>query len=104
MVEVGADGVGANCGVGVESAVDICRRMRTACDLPIWIKPNAGLPTLSGTEIRYNTSADFFASHLSALRDAGADFIGACCGSNPDFVRALVSARRDDGKEGIERL
>jgi len=104
MVEVGADGVGANCGVGVESAVDICRRMRTACDLPIWIKPNAGLPTLSGTEIRYNTSADFFASHFSALRDAGADFIGACCGSNPDFVRALISARRDDGTEGIERL
>jgi methionine synthase I (cobalamin-dependent) len=94
MVEAGADGVGANCGVGVESAVDICRRLRSACDLPIWIKPNAGLPAMSGTEIRYTTSAEFFASHFAALRDAGADFIGACCGSNPEFVRALVSARR----------
>ena len=95
MVAAGADGVGANCGVGVESAVDICRRLRAACDLPIWIKPNAGLPTLIGAEIRYTTSAEFFASHFAALRDAGADFIGACCGSNPDFVRALVSARKD---------
>jgi methionine synthase I (cobalamin-dependent) len=95
MVEEGADGVGANCGVGVESAVDICRRLRAACDLPIWIKPNAGLPALNGGEVRYTTSAEFFASHFAALRDAGADFIGACCGSNPDFVRALVSARRD---------
>jgi methionine synthase I (cobalamin-dependent) len=94
MVEAGADGVGANCGVGVESAVDICRRLRAACDLPIWIKPNAGLPALSGAEVRYTTSAEFFASHLAALRHAGADFIGACCGSNPEFVRALVSARR----------
>ena len=95
MVAAGADAVGANCGVGVESAVDICRRLRAACDLPIWIKPNAGLPTLIGAEIRYTTSAEFFASHFAALRDAGADFIGACCGSNPDFVRALVSARKD---------
>lgn len=95
MVEAGADGVGANCGVGVESAVDICRRLRSACDLPIWIKPNAGLPSLSGGELRYSTSAQFFASHFAALRDAGADFIGACCGSNPEFVRALVAARRD---------
>ena len=107
MVEAGADGVGANCGVGVESAVDICRRLRAACALPIWIKPNAGLPTLSGAEVRYTTSAEFFASHLAALRDAGADFIGACCGSNPDFVRALNFARNEatrEGREGVARL
>lgn len=93
MVEAGAAGLGANCGVGVESAVEICRRLRAACDLPIWIKPNAGLPALSGAEVRYATSAEFFASHFAALCDAGADFIGACCGSNPEFVRALVAAR-----------
>jgi methionine synthase I (cobalamin-dependent) len=105
MAEAGVDGVGANCGVGVESAVDICRRLRAACDLPIWIKPNAGLPALSGAEVRYTTSAEFFASHFAALRDAGVDFIGACCGSNPEFVRALVSARRDCAalKEGVTR-
>jgi 5-methyltetrahydrofolate--homocysteine methyltransferase len=105
MVEAGADGVGANCGVGIESAVDICRRLRAACDLPIWIKPNAGLPSLSGAEVRYTTSAEFFASHFALLRDAGADFIGACCGSNPEFVRALVSARNDcaELKEGVAR-
>jgi methionine synthase I (cobalamin-dependent) len=97
MAEAGADGLGANCGVGVETAVDIVRRLRAACDLPLWVKPNAGLPTLSGAEVRYTTSAEFFASHFVALRDAGADFIGACCGSNPDFVRALVSARRKAG-------
>jgi 5-methyltetrahydrofolate--homocysteine methyltransferase len=105
MVEAGADGVGANCGVGVESAVEICRRLRAACDLPIWIKPNAGLPALSGADVRYTTSAEFFASHFAALRNAGADFIGACCGSNPEFVRALVSARRVGAEltEGVAR-
>jgi methionine synthase I (cobalamin-dependent) len=94
MVEAGADAIGANCGVGVELAVPICRRLRAACDLPIWIKPNAGLPTMEGSGLRYETSAEFFGSHFAALHEAGASFLGACCGSAPDFIRALVSARR----------
>ena len=93
MVEAGADAVGANCGVGVEHAAAICRRLRAACDLPIWIKPNAGLPKMEGTAVRYATSAEFFASHYAALREAGASFLGGCCGSTPDFIRALVNAR-----------
>ena len=93
MAEAGADAVGANCGVGVEYAAPICRRLHRACDLPIWIKPNAGLPTIEGAAIRYGTSAEFFASHFAALRDAGASFVGGCCGSTPEFIRALVSAR-----------
>jgi methionine synthase I (cobalamin-dependent) len=86
--------VGANCGVGVEQAVPVCLRLRAACDLPLWIKPNAGLPTIEGRSLRYNTSAEFFASHYAALRDAGAAFLGGCCGSTPDFIRALLSAQR----------
>ena len=93
MVEAGADGVGANCGVGVDFALPICRRLRAACDLPIWIKPNAGLPVIEGTAVHYATTAEFFASHFAALRDAGASFVGGCCGSTPEFVRALSAAR-----------
>src|SRR5208283_6248688 len=93
MVEAGADAVGANCGVGVEYAAAICRRLHAACDVPVWIKPNAGLPRMEETAIRYETSADLFASHYAALRQAGASFLGSCCGSTPDFIRALVSAR-----------
>jgi methionine synthase I (cobalamin-dependent) len=94
MLEAGADGVGANCGVGVELAVGICRRLHAACDLPIWIKPNAGLPSVEGSTVHYATSAEFFASHYGAFYDAGASFLGGCCGSTPEFIRALVSAGR----------
>ena len=92
MVEAGADAVGANCGVGVELAVDICKRLHAACDLPIWMKPNAGLPSIEGSAVHYATSAEFFASHYAALREAGASFLGGCCGSTPEFIRALVNA------------
>ena len=93
MQEAGASAVGANCGLGVEHVVPICRRLRSACDLPIWIKPNAGLPTMEGAAIGYSTSAEFFASHYAAIGEAGASFVGGCCGSTPDFIRALVKAR-----------
>ena len=93
MAEAGADGVGANCGVGVDFAVAICRRLHDACDLPLWIKPNAGLPVIEGAAIHYATTAEYFASHFAALREAGASFVGGCCGSTPEFVRALVAAR-----------
>ncbi len=93
MSEAGADAVGANCGVGVELAAAICRRLSAACDLPIWIKPNAGLPVVNGTGIRYAISAESFSAHFHDLREAGAAFVGACCGSTPEFIFALVAAR-----------
>ena len=93
MAEAGADGVGANCGVGVEFAVPICQRLHAACDLPIWIKPNAGLPVMEGAAIHYAATAEYFASYFAALRDAGASFVGGCCGSTPEFIRALVAAK-----------
>lgn len=93
MEEAGAAAVGANCGVGVERAVEICRRLHAATSLPVWIKPNAGLPTIDSSGLHYATSAEFFASHLAALREAGACFVGGCCGSTPEFIRALVKAR-----------
>jgi methionine synthase I (cobalamin-dependent) len=98
MAEAGASAVGANCGVGVEQAVSLCRRLHAACDLPIWIKPNAGLPTVQGTAVHYDTSAEFFAAHYPALRDAGSSFLGGCCGSTPEFIRALASARQSDNR------
>ena len=93
MTEAGADGIGANCGVGVEFAVPICQRLHAACNLPVWIKPNAGLPVMEGAAIHYATTAEYFASYFASLRDAGASFVGGCCGSTPDFIRALVAAK-----------
>jgi 5-methyltetrahydrofolate--homocysteine methyltransferase len=93
MEEAGASAVGSNCGVGVERAVELCRRLHAVSSLPVWIKPNAGLPTIDSAGLHYSTTAEFFASHFAGLREAGASFVGACCGSTPEFIRALVRAR-----------
>lgn len=88
----GADAVGANCGLGIADYVPICRRLHAATALPIWIKPNAGMPELVDGEARYTTTAADFAAHAPALVAAGASFLGGCCGSTPDFIVALGRA------------
>jgi methionine synthase I (cobalamin-dependent) len=90
----GASAIGANCGAGIESFLNVCSRLREACRLPIWIKPNAGLPEIADGEILYRTTAEAFASHAASLVAAGASFLGGCCGSNPAFIRALGAELR----------
>jgi methionine synthase I (cobalamin-dependent) len=89
ITRAGADVVGANCGNGIEGYVPVCARLAAATDRPIWIKANAGLPELRGSEVIYRTTPDEFVSHLDALVDAGASFVGGCCGTNPAFIAAL---------------
>ncbi len=91
LVSAGADIVGANCGLGIEGFVSICRRMRAVTDAPIWIKPNAGLPVVEGGRMVYKTAPDEFASQARVIVEAGASFIGGCCGTTPEFIRALVA-------------
>jgi 5-methyltetrahydrofolate--homocysteine methyltransferase len=92
MTEEGADAVGANCGLGIADSVPICRRLRAATSLPVWIKPNAGMPELENGRAVYRTSPGEFASFVPALLEAGASFIGGCCGSTPEFIRAASRA------------
>lgn len=89
LTAAGVDVVGANCGQGIAGYVDICRRLRSATDRPIWIKANAGIPEMVDDQPVYRTVPDEFASHGPALVEAGADFVGGCCGTSPEFISAL---------------
>lgn len=90
LEEAGADVIGANCGQGIVGYIGICRRLRSATALPLWIKANAGIPEMVDDEPVYRTTADEFAGHGPALVEAGASFVGGCCGTGPDYIRALA--------------
>ena len=89
LTAFGVDVVGANCGHGVADYVSICSRLAASTALPIWIKPNAGIPKLIEGEVVYETTAEEFAGFLPRLIEAGASFVGGCCGSDPSFIGAL---------------
>ena len=63
--------------------------MKAATDRPIWIKANAGLPELVDGETVYRQTPAEFAAHVPQLVEAGADFIGGCCGTTPETIRAV---------------
>ncbi|HNQ21613.1 MAG TPA: homocysteine S-methyltransferase family protein [Phycisphaerae bacterium] len=96
--DAGAAAVGCNCGLGIDGYIKVVQQMRTHTTLPIWAKPNAGLPETVQGKVVYHETPEAFAGRAPALAAAGANVIGGCCGTTPDFIRALASAlrRHDD--------
>lgn len=91
---LGASFVGANCGTGIETFVNIAQHY-AACDsdLPIWVKGNAGMAEIDeeGKAV-YKVGPDAYAGAVGPLLEAGVRFIGGCCGSTPGHIKAIVEA------------
>ena len=100
----GADVVGANCGAGMDNIIEVAKLMRPATTLPLWFKPNAGLPELVDGETVFRETPDDFAARLPALLDAGAQIVGGCCGSTPDHIRLLVAGCCGTTPDHIKKL
>lgn len=94
LTAAGADVIGSNCGQGIEGFVKLCSRIKASTDRPIWIKANAGLPEMVDGKALYKTTPEEFSMFGQPLLDAGADFIGGCCGTSPDFIQALEKRLR----------
>ena len=89
----GAEIVGSNCGHGIREMIDVIALMAPATDLPLWAKPNAGIPRLVEGRAVFDETPEEFVAHFGALVEAGARVVGGCCGSTPGHIRALVAAR-----------
>jgi methionine synthase I (cobalamin-dependent) len=90
LIAAGADVIGSNCGHGIAGMVEVCRRLRAAADRPIWIKANAGLPEIVDGKTVYRQTPAEFTAYVPQLIEAGASFIGGCCGTTPEFIRAVA--------------
>jgi 5-methyltetrahydrofolate--homocysteine methyltransferase len=92
---LGVAAIGANCG---RSLADMERVVAELAGLnagiPLWIKPNAGLPRMVGDAARYDTSPAEMAEYARRFIEAGAEVVGGCCGSSPDHIRAIATAAR----------
>jgi methionine synthase I (cobalamin-dependent) len=90
LLDAGADCIGSNCGQGIAGFVAICRRLAAASQgRPVWIKANAGLPEIVDGQTVYRQTPAEFAELVPSLVEAGAAFVGGCCGTSPDFIRAV---------------
>ena len=90
LESLGVSGVGANCSTGPDKMVDIIRSMAEVTSIPIIAKPNAGLPMLDGEgNTCYDMSVEDFVSGMEQLIGSGASVLGGCCGTSPEYIKAL---------------
>jgi 5-methyltetrahydrofolate--homocysteine methyltransferase len=90
---LGIVAVGANCGKSLADTDLIVDELLAAADrLPLWVKPNAGVPRIVGDAVVYDADPATHAAHLAAYAAKGARIVGGCCGSTPAHIAALAAA------------
>ena len=87
--ELGADVVGLNCSVGPAAMLDAVERMARVTNKPLSAQPNAGVPRTVRDRKIYMASPDYMAAYARRLIDAGARFVGGCCGTTPEHVKRI---------------
>jgi len=94
LTEWGADAIGCNCSAGPATVLSAMERMRTATTLPLAAMPNAGMPRAVDGRNIYLCSPEYMASFVRKFAAAGVQFIGGCCGTTPNHIRAMRSTLR----------
>jgi methionine synthase I (cobalamin-dependent)/5,10-methylenetetrahydrofolate reductase len=94
LTEWGAGAIGVNCSTGPATVLTAIEAMRSATTLPLAAMPNAGMPrAVEGRNI-YLCSPEYMASFARKAIAAGVQFVGGCCGTTPNHIRAMRSAMR----------
>ena len=92
---LGVDAVGINCSLGPSQLIPICKELLEWTDMPVVLKPNAGLPDpVTG---KYDVSPEEFAEQMKYAASCGVKIFGGCCGTTPEYISAMKKAL--DGTE-----
>ncbi len=89
LEEWGADVIGVNCSVGPQGVLEAIERMVKVTRRPLSAQPNAGLPRAVGDRKIYLASPEYLGTYAKYLVEAGARFVGGCCGTTPDHIREV---------------
>ena len=92
LEDAGADAIGSNCSLGSAEMIELTAAIRAATHKPVLIQPNAGKPLAVDDAVVYQQTPAEFAADGLRIKAAGADMIGGCCGTTPDFIRELAKA------------
>lgn len=99
MAEAAADWavdvLGINCGRSLEDNLANLIALREVTHLPIWFKPNAGLPVSDGKgKLSYSVQPEDMAAVVPQWLANGAQVIGGCCGTSPAHLQAIAETAR----------
>jgi len=90
---LGVAALGANCGRSLADTDAIVTELLAAAPgLPLWVKPNAGVPRVVGDEVVYEAGPEDLAANVCGYADRGVRVVGGCCGSTPEHIAAIARA------------
>ena len=90
LTGLGVDALGFNCSLGPKELLPLVEELRRWTELPLILKPNAGLPDPATGD--YHITPAEFAAELSKAPEKGVTILGGCCGTTPAFIRATAEA------------
>ena len=88
----GVAAIGANCGRSLEDNDTVVHEFLQATTVPVWIKPNAGVPQVVGDTVVYEADPATLADHVADYASQGARIVGGCCGTTPEHIAAIARA------------
>ncbi|MFZ5974401.1 MAG: homocysteine S-methyltransferase family protein [Bacillota bacterium] len=86
---LGAQAVGCNCSTGPQEMLALVQSMRPYAKVPLIVKPNAGLPVVKDGRTGFDMDTEEFVFWMRRLYEAGASVLGGCCGTTPEYIKAL---------------
>lgn len=89
---LGVDALGMNCSLGPHKMNEILRTFSEYTSTPLMISPNAGMPRTENGRVVYDVTPSEFAKEMVRSAQIGARIIGGCCGTSPEYIKAVVSA------------
>ena len=89
---LGVAAIGANCGRSLEDNDTVVHEFLQATSVPVWIKPNAGVPQVLGDTVVYEADPAMLAAHVADYARQGARIVGGCCGTTPEHIAAIARA------------
>ena len=90
--EWGADVIGLNCSVGPHTMLEAIERMHQVTKRKVSAQPNGGLPRQVNGRMFYMASPEYMAKYAKRLIQAGAKFVGGCCGTTPEHIKQIANA------------
>ncbi len=95
LPELGVNAIGINCGRSLDDNLKALQELRSVTDLPIWFKPNAGLPELDeeGHPV-YSLTPELMGARVCDWLEAGANIVGGCCGTSAEHLRQIALAAK----------
>jgi homocysteine S-methyltransferase len=90
--EWGADVIGLNCSVGPATMLEGIEKMREVTRRKLAAQPNGGMPRQVDGRMFYMASPEYMAKYAKRLIQAGAKFVGGCCGTTPKHIKEIANA------------